>query len=190
MEAAASKKVVLHIADHAFDLALGARTVRTMGFEAMVVGKVAEAWIDEPGPDDDLTHVVIEDLGRPASEVGKSVLMAANQALQTHGAGELNVESPREAQHHDKKEHTNRAAIGQLIAAGFSPVRLGQLAGRRLESNGQMRRAAQTQGGQETADNAFGALETHFADLLGQTHPGEAVLLESLPEIILERIEF
>ena len=83
------------------------------GFEAVVISKVAEAWIDEPRSDHDLTHVVVEDLGRPAPEVCKSVLVAANQALQTHGAGELNVEGPREAEHHDKEEHANRAAIGQ-----------------------------------------------------------------------------
>jgi hypothetical protein len=83
--------------------------------------------------------------------------MATNQALQTHGACELNVESPRKPEHHDKEEHTNRAAIGQMIAASFSPVCLSLFAWRRLEANDQMRRPAHTQSGQEMADNACGA---------------------------------
>jgi hypothetical protein len=111
--------------------------------------------------------------------------MAANQALQTHGAGELNVEGSGEAEHHNEEKHANKGAIGQMISANLSPVRLGLFAWRYLEANGQLRRPAHTQGGKETADNALGALKTHFSTLLGQTRSRKPVLLESLSKIIL-----
>ena len=60
-------------------------------FEAVMVSKVAEERIDEFRPDDDLAHVVLKNPGGPPSEVCKRVLMAANQSLQMHGAGELRV---------------------------------------------------------------------------------------------------
>lgn len=43
-KAAAVKEVVFHVAEHAFDLSFGGRTVMTMGLgcEAVMVGKVAE----------------------------------------------------------------------------------------------------------------------------------------------------
>ena len=31
-----------------------------LGLKAVVIGKVTEAWIDEPGRDDDLAHIVVK----------------------------------------------------------------------------------------------------------------------------------
>src|ERR1041384_2477644 len=107
MKAAPAKKVILHITDHALDLPLGARTIRSMRlcFKAMVIGKVAETRVHQPRSHDDLAHVVIEDVRGPATKVSKRVLMTADQRLQAHRAGKLEVERPAEPEHHDEKEN-------------------------------------------------------------------------------------
>lgn len=77
-----------------------------------------------------------------------------------------------------------------MVLASLGPVRLALFAWWCLEANGQLRRHPQTQSGQETANKPLGAAKAHFSDLFGQTHTREPVLLESLPEIILEVIQF
>jgi hypothetical protein len=111
--------------------------------------------------DDHLAHVVVEDLGPPA-RIDKNALMAANQALQTHGTGELNAEG-REAGHHDKEEHVNRAVVGQMIGVGLGlPWACSSDESR---SEGSNARAAHTESRQRRTVRS-GAHQIRSADLL------------------------
>ena len=64
--------------------------------------------------------------------------MAADEALQAHGAGELDVECSAKAQDHDEEENACRGAIGKLIAARFGPIDLRLFARWGFETGGKL----------------------------------------------------
>src|SRR5258705_6374676 len=141
VEGASGQKVIFYITNHSLDLSLGAWAVGTMSswLKAVIVGKITEARIDQAGPHDHLAHVVIEDALWPSAKVGEGVLMAADEALQAHGASELDVERPAKAQDHDEEENACPGAVGKLIATGFGPIGLCLFARRSFETGGKFR---------------------------------------------------
>ncbi len=158
--------------------------------KTVMIGEVAEAGIDALRPGGDLAHVVVEDVTGPAAEESEGVLMAADQGLDAHGAGELGIEHPGEREDDDEGIEADRFSGWGSEAAEFGPMGLGLFARRGLETDGELRGGGGFESMEEAANDLDGAAKAHGDDLLGQADGGKAVLEETLAEVRVERFEF
>lgn len=147
----ALEEVLLHIAHHAFGLALGARALWTarLGGEAVVIGQLQEASIE----DDTVVPVVLQHRrllvvdqhrARYAAEVAEGLHQRLIGVLGILAGRRPGMEAPRIAQRVDRK--IDLAALAGDDRLDFAPVVLELEAGLGLEAHGLLARPQRSLG--------------------------------------------
>jgi hypothetical protein len=154
--------------------------------EAVMSREILEEGIELAAGQAYLSHVIVENTLRHASEVDERPLLAADESGNVHTLSEFDVEHAREGEYHHEGV--------DLLPLDFThvrPIRLCLISGRRLETNGGflVSLVLISEGLEEALHQIDASGEALGADLLQQTRGGEAVLLPSGGEVGFVRVQ-
>ncbi len=189
----APQEASIEVMHRPLHLALGARSIGTMGFgnKAVMTGKVQKERVPLGVAQLHLLHVVVKHRCGPSAEKGKGALVTVDQHRQLHRAGKAHEDHPRERQHHDEGVNGDELAAGISELPAVGPIRLRLLARRRLIPHRELGRRfmRSRQRGEVTPQNIDGAGEAHRADFLQQPHGRESARLVTLAHVVPKCIE-
>ena len=195
-EGPSEKEVALDEPDGALDLALGFGPIgpAQAGPEAVVLGEVVKERVPavlfgtERPLEDDLGHVIVEDLVGVAAEVVEGVQVALDEPRGVDLRQELEEAAPGVPEDHREAVEVPAHAV-LLEESKVAEVDLGLDPGRRLVAEDGRDGPIALEGTDEVLDDGVAAAVSPLADLLEETDGAQVILSEAGAEVVRERVD-